>query len=161
MKIEYYINRFGEGDICAGTPCKLKSKRPLALVFGSEYDGGECIINYKRYPIKNGECILPAKSISPLIEISVQITKDGTTRTYVCEPLHDKNGYLVGASEDVSYEVHLTHFAALKHLTVRQDRELAGLEARMLAAEIKYAELERKLNGTDIFDLAARESINE
>lgn len=159
MKIEYYINRFGEGDICSGTPCKINLRSPITFVFGREYDGGECIINHRRYPIVNGECTLPAKALSPIIEILVQITREGATKTYSCEPLHERGGYYVGATEDVSYDVHLKHFTALKHLSVLQDRELASLEARMIAAEIKYAELEKKLNGTDFFDLAEREKI--
>lgn len=159
MKIEYYIDRLGVGEICSGTPCRIDLRSPITFVFGREYDGGECIINYRRYPIVNGECALPAKALSPIIELSVQITSNGVTKTYSCEPLHDRGGFYVGATEDVSYEVHLKHFTALKHLCIQQDRELAFFEKRLKAVEAKYAELERKLNGTDIFDLAERETI--
>lgn len=151
MNVKYHIRKSNKGYVLSGTPARIVAKEALVLLFDIECEAATVFVNHKKYQLLNGACSVPASSVSPLLEISLRYIKDGITYTAECESLFERDGYLYGQKET------LDSFCKLKHATVALMKASEELEARTAALERKCAELEHKLNGTDIFDLNEQE----
>lgn len=152
MKIIYYIDSLGNGRIINGTPAQKQVGDDLTLMFDVQCSSAHIYFGGKRYAVCNGVVTIPYTRISKCNNLLLQYAKkDGSTCFAECESLFERDGYLYGQKET------LDSFCKLKHATVALMKASEELEARTAALERKCAELEHKLNGTDIFDLNEQE----
>lgn len=148
MRIRYHITSDGKGLILDGTPVEKRPGEDLTLIFDAKCDSSCLFFGGKRYQMQGGVALIPYAGVSIFNELRLQCTKDGVTSTFGCEPIMERDGHLLGRDE------HSGHYPELKHIAVALIKENEELAARIAALEKKCAELEYKLDGTDIFDLS-------